>query len=112
MVKVTVKENTNLKEEINILKQTLELFAVRKKDFPLPGKIIIIEDILKTPIFFEIGKFLEIADFLNFQQMNKSIFFGTSLDTKFVSLVTKSLHRKFKHQVLKLEEQLSILLKF
>ena len=62
---------------------------------------------IKSPIFFEIGKFLEIKDFLNFQQVNKSIFFGTSLDTQFISLITKSVHKNLKMQINKLESQLN-----
>ena len=89
-MKVTVNENSSLKDELSLLKQTLELFTVRKKDFPKSESKIIAEEMIKSPIFFEIGKFLEIKDFLNFQQVNKAIFFGTSLDTQFISLITKS----------------------
>ena len=80
---------------------------MRKKDFPKIEAKIIAEEMIKSPIFFEIGKFLEIKDFLNFQQVNKSIFFGTSLDSQFISLITKSVHKNLKMQINKLESQLN-----
>lgn len=105
-MKVTVHENSCLKDELSLLKQTLELFTVRKQEFPKFDSKINAEEMIKSPIFFEIGKFLEIKDFLNFQQVNKSIFFGSSLDTKLISLITKSVHKKLKLQINKLESQL------
>ena len=106
-MKVTVRENTILKDEISQLRRNLEWFTVRKKEKALLGNKIIIEDVLKTPIFFEISKFLEISDILQFQQVNKSLFFMISLDSRFISTISQNITHKYRKEVCDLQNKLS-----
>lgn len=107
---MTVRENTILKEEIGQLRKNLEMFTLMKKENVLLGQKIVIENVLKTNLFFEISKYLETSDILNLQQMNKSIFFGISLNSKLISTVTRNLNKKYKKKLNKLESKLCNLL--
>ena len=76
---MTVQENNVLKEEVTLLKTNLEMFTLGKREKELLGKKNSPEDLLKTPIFFEICKVLPIEDIFNFQMLNKTIFFCVKL---------------------------------
>lgn len=85
------------------------MFTVRKKGKALLGSKFLVEDVLKTPIFFEICKFLPIKDILNFQMLNKTIFFGVKLESNFVQTLSESLKNKYTKTINLLETKLSFL---
>lgn len=107
---MTVQENNVLKEEVTLLKTNLEMFTLGKREKELLGKKNSPEDLLKTPIFFEICKFLPIPDILNLQMLNKPIYFGIKLESKFVSTINKIQKQKYSKEISKLETKLSYFL--
>ena len=106
LFKETVKENTVLKEEIALLRKNLEFFTIGKKEEKIVKKIDI-EEVLKTSIFFEISKFLEIEEILTLQRTNKSIYFIVGLNPKLLKTITMILHQKYLEKADFLERKLS-----
>lgn len=89
------------------MKTNLEMFTLRNKENDLLGKKNSAEELLKTSIFFEISKFLPIPDILNLQMLNKPIYFGIKLESKFVSTINEIEKRKYSKEICKLETKLS-----